>query len=210
MATTAAGTPTAMATVAPTTAATVATTPTTAAGAAETATPAAGAVGTATPAAGAAGTTTPAATGGGGQGAYANNPNALLREFVKYNPNLKLKNGSTVTVPAGIPQTGGVSQSAGAPGQAAGQAQGQAVRLVSQHGCPSAPAGSGFYISQGGESFQSIANKFGVTVQQVMDRNPGVLSVSRGQVVMLPGVEAPGKWNLQLCILGGPTAQPSR
>lgn len=53
------------------------------------------------------------------------------------------------------------------------------------------------------DTLQSIANRFGVTTQQLLSLNAGK-SFFGGQVILVPGVEAPGQWNVAgYCESGG-------
>ena len=189
MATGAAGTPTAMATVAPTTAATMATTPTAMATVAPT-TAATMATTPTTAAGGGGGTGTsqtyttvqgdtlgkvlgmmgfPVSGAAGGATTGTAPTDAQLEEFATLNSSLQFESGQTAMLPAGIPQTG------------QGNVTGTPAAGVT--GTPGANQGS--YTVQAGDTLESIANRYGITVQQLLQMNPNLLQP--GMTINVPG-----------------------
>ncbi len=145
---------------------------------------------TATPAAG-----TSSNANGSSQANNAQSDNQLLWQFYTLNSGLKLENGQTVVVPAGIPQTGGNNQTSGTSGTSTTSSNYVAPVQSKSGSCPQVPAGYGLYKVRPGDSLQSIANKFGITIQQILNLNaPGTIYPGNG--ILLPGVEAPGEWNM--------------
>ena len=150
--------------------------------------------------------TTGGASNSSALGSYANNLPGLLREFYKYNRNLKLENGQSITLIGAVPVTGASSQSGSTTSNASG-ASSNSSSSTSSAVTPAAsassksyscdiPRGMGLYRLRRGESVASVAQKFGVTVQQILDDNPGRTTFMSGDVIYLPGVEAPGLWNM--------------
>jgi LysM repeat protein len=133
--------------------------------------------------------------------------------------------GLLISLPAGIPQTGAdANQDVDGPiidagefdtGASAVDENGNPVNDQGQSGtgagfaaCSStAPAGFGYYKVRDGESLQGISEKFGIETSRILELNPGS-AFTGGSVIVLPGVEAPGMWNVEeLC---PPSATPSQ
>jgi len=153
----------------------------------------AGGEATGTPGAGDAGggagaqvTGTPAAGGAGGQTGQQVT-DAQLQEFVDLNTDLQFVTGQMVTLPQGIvvtgqttgtPTAGGAgAQATGTPGAGAG-AQATGTPAAGQAGQAQQ------YTVQAGENLADIANRFGVTLEQLLDANPNL--VPAGTVINVP------------------------
>jgi len=148
-----------------------------------------------------------------------------LLQFVNSNSNLRF--GVLVALPAGIPATGpgtGTGAGAGTTGTGAGTGttgtgtvaepveltgeglpvtqplSGLSGEAASEAACSTgAPKGFGYYKVQGGDTLESISDDFGVDISRILELNPGA-GFGQGSVILLPGVEAPGEWNVeQLC-----------
>ena len=113
-----------------------------------------------------------------------------------------------VSIPIGIPQTGGSGSqgstgtitdnsgstgSNGITGNSAGTTTGP--RSSDEPCAINPPAGFGFYKVRGGDTVQSISEKFGVPTSKIFELNPGA-GFGKGNIILLPGVEAPGMWNV--------------
>jgi LysM repeat protein len=59
-----------------------------------------------------------------------------------------------------------------------------------------APRGFGYYKLRRGDTLQVISANFGVPVERILELNPGS-PFAIGNIILLPGVEAPGMWNVQ-------------
>jgi LysM repeat protein len=57
--------------------------------------------------------------------------------------------------------------------------------------------GYGLYVVRKGDTLQSISSSFGIPVSTITMLNP-YASFTRNQVILLPGVEAPGLWDNEL------------
>jgi LysM repeat protein len=78
------------------------------------------------------------------------------------------------------------------------QAQATSGNFTSGANCdtPTAPKGFGYYVVRKGETLQSIASSFGIPAATIQALNGGA-TFTKGSVILLPSVEAPGKWNVQ-------------
>ena len=85
------------------------------------------------------------------------------------NSDLQFESGQTAMLPAGIPQTG----------------QGN-VTGTPAAGVTSTPgANQGTYTVQAGDTLEDIANRYGITVQQLLQMNPNLLQP--GMTINVPG-----------------------
>jgi LysM repeat protein len=142
----------------------------------------------------------------------ANKFHVSLDTVLSMNPGVSFTRGTVIQLPAvegpwdnallcstvaRFPATGGTLAQAGgvAVTGATSSSASSAASVGKKCGDP-APFGTGFYYVQKGETPQVIANKFHITLDQVLTLNPGA-SFRRGTAVTLPAVEGP--WNNQMC-----------
>lgn len=152
-----------------------------------------------------------------------------VEELVDLNPDL-VRPGMTLNVPAQegqIPETGGQDQAQQTPtveptpsGDQGGIPQtgdqpqtGEAQNLITvcTGDIPAAPLGAGFFRYRG-ESLQFLADQTNSTVGDIIALNGPDAFVS-GNIIRLPGAEAPGLWNNQLlrnCTTVNPNAQQNQ
>jgi LysM repeat protein len=126
----------------------------------------------------------------------------LLR-FVRTNGNLRF--GLIINLPAGIPATGGNGQGTTGSGTTTGTGTtngptslaGMSGKAASDAACSTgAPKGFGYYKVRSGDTLESIAQKFGISVSRILELNAGS-AFAKGNILLLPGVEAPGAWNVK-------------
>lgn len=136
--------------------------------------------------------------------------------------NSTLRFGVVISLPAGVPATGGTSGTNGTSGttgtngtsgttssNGASNANGSSSAVVgnpltrlsgqaaSNAACSNgAPKGFGYYKIRGGDSLQSISTAFGIPVSTILELNRGS-AFAKGNIILLPGAEAPGKWDVQ-------------
>ena len=144
--------------------------------------------------------------GGTGAGSDAEATSDQAVEFVYQNCDLDFEDAQTVVIPAGVPQTGGESEAQATPTIDAGGAQatptveatpttdaGGAQATPTAEATPTTETGGGTggqagqqqnYTVQAGENLIDIANRFGVTLEELVRANPNLLN--SGDVLIIP------------------------